>query len=241
MDDYEQRIEAVLEHLVIYLKRYERAHDPRATFTYVYCITTAFFLEAKDDFSDPYWVARFVQKFAQEFIDATEAYDQGKEVSLAWLTVFQTAHARNTSILEEMVYGMTAHMVHDLPLVLTKVGMMDRNGKSRIKDFNAISSLLVGGINIIQREVAKRYNPLLGWLDRLAHCKDERITAKSLRLTRGIAWFNAQRLLDPTLQQPLLHQLARFPGNFIRRTRKRLIIRLLSFFSQLTRRWPKEF
>ncbi|MBT4539543.1 hypothetical protein HOC32_04615 [Candidatus Woesearchaeota archaeon] len=238
MDTYDQRIQQVLLNLLHYLERYEKARDGRATFTYVYLLTTSLFVNAKDQFDDPYWVSRFVREFSQEFIDATEAYDNNEPVSNGWIEVFDTVTLKRTSVLEEMLYGMASHMVHDLPVVLTKVGMVDPAKNSRIADFDRISDLLVSAIDLIQKEVAERYNPFLGWLDRLTHRKDEFITKNGMRITRGIAWFNANRLQDPINYEKVKIKIERFPGILIRKSRKRFIVSLFRFVSSFSRRWP---
>jgi Family of unknown function (DUF5995) len=51
-------------------------------------------------------------------------------------------------------------------------------------------------IEEIQDQVSKRYAHYVRWLDRIAGGADEIATNYGIRLSRGIAWYNATRLLD---------------------------------------------
>lgn len=77
---------------------------------------------ATANFPNPGWVVSLAESFAQHYFLALDAADQHKQVPEAWEKVFTTIRCRNTSVLEDLVFAMTAHIVHDLPLALVEVG-----------------------------------------------------------------------------------------------------------------------
>jgi len=88
---------------------------------------------------------------------------------------------------------MVAHIVYDLPHALLAVEQGAPHAR-HIRDFHRMNDLLARGTGAIQDAVARRYNPWLHWLDRLGGRLDEVLTDYGMRLARGMAWYNAERL-----------------------------------------------
>ncbi|MFT3924527.1 MAG: DUF5995 family protein [Myxococcales bacterium] len=199
--DPAQRIYRLAELLESYALRYERAHDHRAVFTTAY-VKLSLELASKmphAGFSDTVWIADLGVSFAGRYLRALDAHEAGTLKSGAWATVFAALQGRRTSVLEELVLGMTAHIVNDLPHTLVEVGMTNPEGQSRIADFHRVNDVLGGAVEGVQSEVIKRYEPALGLLDSFAKDYDEILTNYGLRAARGVAWYNALRLEDPEI------------------------------------------
>lgn len=225
---------------------FERAHDPRCVFARAYARLNRRLADAvlNAGFQDPEWVASLSLRFAEYYLNALRDRAAGSLTQGAWASVFEASEHRKTSLREELVLGMTTHVVHDLALALCDVGMTTNSGGSRIRDFNELNEVLGPAIEDIARELVRRYDPWLGALDRLFETYDDILTNQGLRLSRAAAWYNAERLLDPASQKAAraamerapeitLHELMHPPLGSLR-----AVLRVGRQFSNMTRRWP---
>jgi uncharacterized protein DUF5995 len=225
---------------------FERARDPRCVFTCSYARMTRVLAASlpRTDFADPAWVAQLALVFAEYYLRASREYDAGTLVRGAWSTVFKAGHDGRTSVLEDLVLGMTAHIVNDLPFALCDVGLTSPRGESRIADYQALNEVLGWAIGDIQAEVARRYDPVLRVLDRCAESYDEIITDLGLRVSRATAWYNAQRLMHPTTRAAALAAIGRSPEITMRELLDppllsvRFALRGARCVSRASRRWP---
>jgi hypothetical protein len=192
---------------------FERARDPRCVFACSYARMTRVLAASlpRAEFSDPAWVAELALVFAEYYLRATREYDAGSLVRGAWSTVFKAGHEGRTSVLEDLLLGMTAHIVNDLPFALCDVGLITARGESRIADYQALNDVLGWTIGDIQSEVSRRYDPWLRVLDQCAESYDEILTDLGLRVSRAAAWYNAQRLMEPATRAAALAAISRSP------------------------------
>lgn len=241
------RFQTIVERMEAYLTRYEAARDSRAVFTYGYIqFTRALWTGlAVAPFSDPAWVAIMAERFAEKYFEALDALDQGRTPVTPWREVFDAILGQRSSVLEDLVFGITAHIVHDLPLTLVEVGLYDDSGASRVADHHLVNEVLKGAIDGIQDRVASRYEPLVSWLDHLGGDLDEIATDYGLRVSRGLAWYNAIRLLDERSREDALAAVKRGPLVLIEEVRRppiwslRFVLRGMRWVSSYFRRWPR--
>jgi hypothetical protein len=193
-----ERLTAVSERLLDQSLRYEVRRDSRAVFTRAYWRITLLIRDSigVTPFADAAWVAALAERFAAQYFAALEASESGIALGAAWTKVFATIADEHTTVLEDLVFSITAHIVHDLPLALTEVGLAGANGESHVFDFHLMNDVLGEHIDAIQHEVIARYQPALQWLDQIGP-QDEILTNYGFRMSRGLAWYNANRLLDP--------------------------------------------
>jgi Family of unknown function (DUF5995) len=225
---------------------FERARDPRCVFACSYARMTRVLAASlpRADFADPPWVAQLALVFAEYYLRALREYDAGTLVRGAWSTVFKAGHDGRTSVLEDLVLSMTAHIVNDLPLALCDVGLITPRGESRIGDYHLLNEVLGWAIDDIQAEVCRRYDPLLGVLDRCAESYDEIATDHGVRVARATAWYNAQRLLHPASRANALAAIARSPEITLQELLEppvfsvRLVLRGARCVARSSRRWP---
>jgi len=141
---------------------------------------------------------------------------------------------------------MTAHIVYDLPLSLCDVGLTDNKKISHIRDYHKVNDILADGINTIQEAVINRYNPYLKMLDRLGKGYDEILTNYGFRLGRGMAWYNAKRLLSYQSTDSVLNALTKSISTLIDKLQNpplwilRTVFNFYRWLIRFTRRWPKE-
>lgn len=138
---------------------------------------------------------------------------------------------------------MAAHIVHDLPLALKKVGLRDGD-QSHIDDFHLANDVLERGIDQIQNAIGKRYNSYLMWLDGLGTRVDEVLTNYGIRLARATAWFNGERLVNSRTAKKAQASIEESAKEIVKwllcppLLSLRLFFRLIRKMSRLTRTWP---
>jgi hypothetical protein len=246
--DHAARVGAIAKRLDDLTARLERRHDSRCVFTYAYAIMTRRIgddLDVRSDV-DPAWIVSLAEAFADRYFAAVDAYDAGELESRAWQAVFDALGHSRTSALEDLVFAMSAHIIHDLPLALGDVSPLRHPESGRIYDFHAVNDMMDGAIEIVQREVALRYSPGLGRLDKLAEGYDEILTSYGTAMSRGLAWYNALRLADARARKSTKIAIEHSPELLVSNvlnppTRSlRLVFRMLRLLVRLGRRWPSD-
>ena len=195
--------------------------------------------------AEPEWVVDVAERFAARYFLALEAYDRGDDVPPAWRAVFDTLAARRTSVVEDLLFGVYAHIVRDLPHTLLECGLADREGRSRIRDHHIVTAIVGRAIDGIQDAVADRYGPYVRPLDRIGRRYDEILTDYGIRLSRGMAWYNALRLADPSSVEAAAASLERSTTIFVGQVMRppiwsaRAGLRALRWLAAHFRRWPE--
>jgi len=245
--DLSSRLCELATRLDTYVCKYEAAKDSRAVFTFAYVKITRTLagklFEAK--FERPEWVATLAEHFATHYIDALDGWDSiPRKVPPAWEIVFETIALKRTSVLEDLVLAMTAHIVHDLPLSLVEVGLSTAGGESHIFDFHQMNELLAKDIQPIADGVTSRYEPFFRWLDHLERRHTIVLTDFGFRVSRGMAWYNASRLLNPSSREVALNSVTKSVLTLVNDTRRppllslRLLFLGLRWIAALFRIWP---
>ena len=240
------RLDVIARRLDEVTARYERARDSRCVFSYAYAMMTRRIRDnlPSSGVADPEWIVTLAEEFSSLYFDALDASDQKRPLSMAWEKVFVTIGARRTSVLEDLVFGMTAHIVHDLPLALTRAGL-SAGGSSRIHDFHVVNELMKDAIDPMQVATARRYGGFGRWLDRMLEEHDEIVTDYGLRMSRGLAWYNAERLLDPASTESAAAAIERSPILVVDTVMHpplwsfRILLRASRRLAGLLRRWPR--
>ncbi len=227
--------------------RYEGARDSRCVFSHTYALMTALLARglAKQEWTQVEWVAVLAESFAARYFRALDTFDRGEDPGMAWRRIFAEINDRRTSVVEDLAAGMTGHIVHDLPLALGDAKFAAPDQPARIGDYHRVNDILALAIDPIIDSVTRRYNPWLRWLDRLGRKDIDVLTNYGIRLSRGMAWYNAIRLADPAERESTMGSLERSPQVFLdllfrpRIWSLRFLIRLLDRSISLGRRWPK--
>jgi hypothetical protein len=243
----QERVRAIADRLDQDVARYEAARDSRAVFAYAYGRLTRTLAEAlgTGQFVDPAWVARLAEVFSERYFEARGLYDQGLAPPTPWREVLDAICRQRSTVLEDLVFPITVHIVHDLPLSLVDVGLAGADGASRIFDHHRVNDVLEQAIETIQAAVAARYEPFVGWLDQFGADLDEIATNYGLRVSRGVAWYNALRLQDAASHDDALAGIKRSPLVLVEEVRRppvwslRILFRLSRSIAARCRRWPR--
>ena len=178
---------------------WDRNGDYRAVFARSYRIITRRMAKAIGDgfFEDNAWMAALDIRFAQEYFDAVDDYDSGTgEVPRCWRLAFQLARFRQTTVLQDLLVGINAHVLHDLAIALNAMGLPPADRALRRRDHDRVNDVLAGLIDEVQADLERRYSWTLGFLDRLLGQDDEALTDEGLRTSRATAWVSAIALAD---------------------------------------------
>jgi hypothetical protein len=218
----------------------EAAKDSRCVFAYAYAIMTrriADDLERNPDI-DGAWITALADAFSARYVAALDASTATR--APAWQAAFDAMNAR-TSVLEDLIIAMAVHIAHDLPLALQDVDPLP----GHIGDYHAVNDMLGHAITTIQRDVAKRYSPYIRFLDQLAGKEDEILTNYGVRLSRGMAWYNAARIALPVTSADGRASVERTAVMFVRdlvdppNWSLRQGLRLFRLAVVYLRRWPR--
>jgi hypothetical protein len=223
----------------------EARRDSRCVFTRTYAVMTlrlAQWIE-KDETTEPQWVTDLAEAFGGRYFEALSEFDAGRSRSPAWEAVFRAITTQRTSVIEDLALPMTAHIVRDLPYALLDVGFLEHGG-ARIHDFHAVNEVMAECVDEIQEQMRTRYAPTIGFLDELTRHSDEIVTNYGVRLSRGVAWYNAMRLADRASHDAAAKSIEDSPCHVVRsmvtnpHLGLRVVFRLLRIVVSYHRRWP---
>ncbi len=242
-----ERLDALAARLDACAGALEARKDARCVFTHAYALMTRRLAAelAAGDLDDPRWVVDLGEAFAEKYFSALEAYDRGGEPPAAWQAVFATIGSRRTSVLEDLAFGVYAHIVRDLPHTLHEVGLTDAGGRSRLRDHHTVTAIVGRAIDDVQAAVGERYGPYVRALDRIGNRYDEILTNYGIRLSRGMAWYNALRLDDPRSAASAAAALEESTQVFVAQVMNPPLVSLRAFLrasrwcAALVRRWPQ--
>jgi hypothetical protein len=247
------RVDALADDIATYHRRYEAARDSRAVFAYAYGDLTrdlADRLAAGDTFDSPGWVADLAVAFGERYMAAMDGIDRCEEtaevpldeaVPRPWADVYRATCRARSTVLEDLVFAMGAHVTYDLPHALLDVGL----DGAHLADYHRMNDVLAARTDDVQATVTARYNRLLGRLDRLAGGTDELFTDYWLRIGRAVAWYNAARLQSPRSRSAAEGSIERATFHLIESARSsgpvplRWGLRAYRGLLPLARRWPE--
>jgi Family of unknown function (DUF5995) len=260
-----QQVHRIAMRIARYLTRYDAAHDPRAVFAYTYLrLTTE--LEASlragnAGFRSPAWVADLAESLAAEYFAAMDGIDEWlaagggprtaparasdlpDEIPQPWRDVYTAIADGRSYVLEDVLFAMFAHISYDLPIALQRMAQRTDVG-GHIADFHTMNDVLGAAIDVVQREVASRYSSGLAELDRLLARQDEILSNYGIRLSRGTAWYNFERLQDPAATADALRSIRNSTGSLVHEVRSpddwrlRLAVRVGRWLIPARRQWP---
>jgi hypothetical protein len=192
-------IQEALDRMDSLLLAWDGRRDYRSVFARSYRTITARMKEAVErrEFEDNDWMEALDVQFAQEYFDAVEAYETGQgSLPACWRLSFDLAVRKRTTVAQDLLLGMNAHIVHDLAIALSKVGLGPAEREARRRDHDRVNEVLAGMIDAVQEDLGRRYSLILRYLDRFTGHDDELLTDRGIRAARSDAWRFAIELAD---------------------------------------------
>jgi Family of unknown function (DUF5995) len=226
---------------------YEAARDSRCVFTYCYKIMTTRLDSALDTspFDEPARVVDLAERFAERYFAAMDAFDHGNLRAGAWQTVLEAVQAPKSSVIEDLIFPITAHIVHDLPIALQELSALSPVSRPQLHDFDLVNDIMGQAIDSVRDAVTRRYSPALRWVDRIERRYDQIATDYGIRMSRALAWYNAERLQDPQCRQDALQAIELSPSLLVHEVREpptaslRFLLRAMRALAAQYRRWPR--
>ena len=241
----EDRLREIERTLLEIAARLERERDSRCVFAHAYSLMTRRIAEdlPRTPGVDATWITQLAEAFARRYMQALTGPPD--ELPRAWQHAFEVMRDKRTSVLEDLVFAMTVHIVHDLPLALGDVSPDGGPIEGHIYDFHAVNDMMASSIEPIVDATASRYGRYVKWLDRLGRQYDNILTDYGIRMSRGLAWYNALRLADQRSAERARAAIEHSPIVLIDDISKprirslRVVLRFARWLVSFLRTWPK--
>lgn len=175
------------------------------------------------DFLDPSWAEEMCQRMAEYHFEAQRVYDDDPDACLEpWRYSFDRARSGSTNLLQDMLFGMNAHINYDLPLAaydtLVAFGDLDElreapkssqelrlafdaNLRRRYFDFLQVNHIAWKTIPVIQDVMCSEFSRLLGLANVASFRYSKRVVEKLICEHRDRAW--SHTLLLATAAGPI--------------------------------------
>jgi hypothetical protein len=246
-EELHARMQELVRKLGALQAAYEAARDSRCVFTYCYKIMTTRLDSALDTFpfDEPSRVVDLAERFAERYFAAMDAFDHGDLRPGAWQTVLEAVQAPMSSVIEDLIFPITAHIVHDLPIALQELSVTSPALRPQLHDFDLVNDIMGRAIDSVRDDVTRRYSPALRWVDRIERRYDQIATDYGIRMSRALAWYNAERLQDPRCRENALEAIELSPSLLVQKVREpptasiRFLLRAIRAMAALCRRWPR--
>ncbi len=163
-------------------------------FAQVYLSTTRAVKEAIDagEFEASERLARLDLVFALRYLDAFDAFHDGRRPSRSWQMALEADRDRSLLVLQHVLLGMNAHINLDLGVAAAEVAPGEALAGLRA-DFDRVNDILAGITGRVEVALGQT-SPVFGLLDRLAGAHDAAAIMWSIRAARRAAWASAERL-----------------------------------------------
>ena len=154
-----------------------------------------------DDGKHGAWVTRLIDHFAGYYFRALDAYDRGSDLSQCWQRAFDETRQPGTTVIQQLLMGVSAHISCDLVLVLDDLlrpvwaQLSAAERERRHADYRLVNTIIGETIDTVQDEVIVPYAQLMGLIDQLAGPFDEWLTARLLSNWRDDVWQRTMGLL----------------------------------------------
>ena len=217
-------IEAALEAMQHGLEYFHRTNDFRAVFLRAYYITTRNIKRAIDQqedfdnpiFFEPDWIRMLSGKFASLYFASLNTFDRGPQEERAWKVAHGMATDKRTSVVQDLLLGINAHINYDLPVALYRNLMEYNDGPDIISlakrkfDHDQVNNILIRSFDEISVVIPREY----GGSMKAAKVADlyiyESLTRLGLRHYRERVWWDGISLLSTeseTQRQLVMHKL----------------------------------
>lgn len=162
-------------------------------FAVLYRMVTQRILEGieAEEFEDNERMERLDILFALRYIEAFDAWSDGKPVTRSWRVSFESAESDSLVVMQHLLTGINAHINLDLGIAASET--MKGEPISRLKeDFDRINAILESMTEGVKQNIGK-VSPLFRLLIWLARGRDDMLLNFSIRIARDGAWEFAMR------------------------------------------------
>lgn len=193
-------VEDTLTDLTDLTRVFLQHHDYRAVFAHAYLVTTRELRDAihqrgeytRDPrvFLNPTWVSTLTGFFASEYLKALEAYENDREMPRCWRNAHDAATRRRGAVVEDLVLGINAHIVYDLPYAAYRAispGATSADLRKHRFDHEQVNNILVRAIPKVITNLGQ-YGLMVRLADSVLKGLDDRVAATFFRFYRNQVW-----------------------------------------------------
>lgn len=147
---------------------------------------------ANGRFEDGSRMERLDVVFANRFLAAYSAYQQGEPPTRSWLLKFESAEKDHLCVLQHLMLGMAAHIHLDLGISAAITCYGEQHEALR-NDFNSINDVLASLVPVVEDELGSM-TPHFRSLLEVARQKEEMLANFAMGKARDNAWTFSQAL-----------------------------------------------
>ncbi len=143
-------------------------------------------------FEDGARMERLDVAFANRYLEAWDAWRDGRGLSACWRVAFDAGTRWRPLILQHLLCGMNAHINFDLAIAAAETcpGTAIEGLKN---DFDEINAVLAALVNPVEQELAE-VSPWIGMVEKLGGHAEGAIVSFDIKAARSLAWEQALRL-----------------------------------------------
>lgn len=190
-------IDDILARLSLIIAESEKQNDRLGYFAALYYKVTASVKEGIGNgrFSDGPRMERLDVIFAGRYLDALDAWQNGKSLTNSWRITFEATKEPGLLVLQHLLLGMNAHINLDLGIAAVEVAQTDL--ESLHNDFDEINTIISSLTYQVLNDI-DRVSPLLSLLGLHAGNPDSVLIQFSIDNARDGAWCFAGDLVNKT-------------------------------------------
>jgi len=196
-------IDEGLDMMRVALDFFHRGRDHRAVFLRAYYLITIDVHDAligrghytSRVFMDPEWIRRLAGKFSSLYFQSLSTEDRPGE--RAWKIAHRRALAKDTSVLQDMLLGINAHINYDLAYGIYQNMSEFGDGKDHLLlprrkfDHDQVNNILVNCIPTIEEVLARDYGGGTAFLGKIMGSVDNSLSDLGLKYYRERVWWSA--------------------------------------------------
>lgn len=118
----------------------------------------------------------------------------GRPIPGAWQVAMDAATSGDWTGGHDMLLAISAHVQRDMPHAMVRTGLVLPDGRSRKPDHDRGNRILAAAYRPIAREVARRYDPLMGDVEAIPVVDDVGAQQLVAAWREGV-WRNAESLV----------------------------------------------
>ncbi|HEU4406767.1 MAG TPA: DUF5995 family protein [Polyangiaceae bacterium] len=198
-----QNVDEALDAMRDALDYFHRENDHRAIFARAYYLITVAVHRAINRrppytnriFFDPDWVRRLAGKFATLYFQSLTTAERPGE--RAWKTAHRLAASGQSSVMQDMLLGLNAHINYDLAYGIYLNFKEFDDGRDHLLlprrkfDHDQVNNILVDSVPGVEATLTRDYGGELRFLGELAGDLDSVLGGVGLKYYRERVWWNA--------------------------------------------------
>ena len=172
------------------IRDYFIAHqDRRGVFATAYLEATKTFQDwiRRRRFESNERMSKYVVAFANAYRQALADYEQGEAAPEAWRLAFDVSRSGTSTVSEDLLLGINAHINHDLVFAILSAGL-DVRSEACHRDHLRANEALREATPRVRQQIVAIYQPPGAWMSRLFASRIDERTASSFVHARNNSW-----------------------------------------------------